>query len=94
MLKLWTNCLWFLSQCHQQTLELVRGDSESNLHYAPSLGKSVIEDMLFTLQVTMREGLHQPCSQRECVISDEEVGHVMVIFRERVRFWEAHVTIL
>ena len=77
-----------------QTLESVGEDSESVLHYAPSTGQSVIEDMLIMLQVQMREGLHHPCSQRECVISDEEVWRVMVICRERLWFWEAQLIVV
>ena len=57
-------------------------------------GQSVIEDTLIMLLVPMRVGCHQPCSQSQCVISDEEVWHVTVICRERVWFWEIQVIVL
>ena len=87
------HCFRPLSHGGQQAPEPIGKDAKGILHDPASSGEAVVEDPLFIGHVTLAVGLHQPGFQGKGVITNQEVGGVLVVSGKGVWRGESNAAI-
>ena len=80
-----SDCIRIMLHSCGYDLETVGKDAKGILQNATTSEEPVVEDLLFCCHVTMVEGFHHVGPQGKCIVTQDEVWHVLVIMGKR--FW-------
>ena len=84
--------LWGRSHGGHDALPSVCQNSKGVFYYSSGSGEEVIEDPFFVGQISLAEGLHQPCFQGKSIITNDEKWCVLVISGEWSGIWSTRCT--